>query len=653
MFCIFSFRFLFLPFALGVCSRAKLSSATSDTPGNFRPKMPLVPPPAPGYNKGSGAMPSSFNDEFQPPCSPRTGAGHPGIPPNQGGPPLAPLPNAGAFNLPPPPKGMPQGPFVPPPWQGGGGGMQPLPTQRTPAVGPPANGPVAPPVQGSLGMLPPLSPPSQPALLFMTGQPPPSFVGGPPGSAQGPMPPPSSASPLPPSFQGSAQLLPPPPPPPPPPQGIPPFSAANVPVLQPLQPLQPLSGSPCAPGINQALNSSRQLPEPSAGLPPLPQLNVQGAAPGQTGRPQSVYLPEQHPPCHRPPSAPQPLEPGASQPLQSYPPYPPPLFNPPPPPPSAFSPPPSSSSPTFSRPPPFFGVDIPPGPPPPLCQPAGGGMPLPQLPSPVGPPGQQPLPPLPMFPSVLHDPQQLPPPPPWQTPGMELAPNGPPPHTGNFAALPPPPQMHDGPHSMPQAAFHPPPPDVVHGVATLSVEPPVEPYMPPPMSGWPTPSASSADIPAAPSPAGAAGSLSAHAKSAAKPQVISKPKKTGQDSAEEAPSEAAQPSKPKEAVVRSQLFVFGIPEKWDDKQLLGFFEEYEGVVEARIGVEKETGRNKGFGFVSFECNAQALAAVEGSNGLWLEGKRIKVELRQGGSGNSLTRAAPKEPDKATKRMKTK
>lgn len=138
--------------------------------------------------------------------------------------------------------------------------------------------------------------------------------------------------------------------------------------------------------------------------------------------------------------------------------------------------------------------------------------------------------------------------------------------------------------------------------------------------------------------------------------MVSKPRKNAQDSGQDAPSEAASaapPSKPQDAVVQSQLFVFGIPEKWDDAQLLRFFEEYEGVVEARIGVEKETGRNKGFGFVRFESNAQALAAVEGSNGLWLEGKRIKVELRQGGSGTSLTRAAPKEPDKATKRMKTK
>eukprot|EP00919_Chromeraceae_sp_WS-2016_P049187 GHVR01116394.1.p1 GENE.GHVR01116394.1~~GHVR01116394.1.p1 ORF type:complete len:209 (+),score=21.64 GHVR01116394.1:617-1243(+) len=76
------------------------------------------------------------------------------------------------------------------------------------------------------------------------------------------------------------------------------------------------------------------------------------------------------------------------------------------------------------------------------------------------------------------------------------------------------------------------------------------------------------------------------------------------------------------------LFVFHLPGEWTDTELLLNFQTFGHICSAVIAREKETGRNKGFGFVCFEEPQAALDAILSMNGFAVGGKRLTVQLKQ-------------------------
>lgn len=93
-----------------------------------------------------------------------------------------------------------------------------------------------------------------------------------------------------------------------------------------------------------------------------------------------------------------------------------------------------------------------------------------------------------------------------------------------------------------------------------------------------------------------------------------------------------------------KLFVGGL--SWDttDQSLRAAFEAYGAVREARVILDRDTGRSRGFGFVSYDDDAAALDAIEKMNGALLDGRTIRVneaEERRGGPGGSG--GAPRGP----------
>ncbi len=54
------------------------------------------------------------------------------------------------------------------------------------------------------------------------------------------------------------------------------------------------------------------------------------------------------------------------------------------------------------------------------------------------------------------------------------------------------------------------------------------------------------------------------------------------------------------------------------------FSAFGEVASARVITDRETGRNKGFGFVEMPDDSQARAAMEGLDGKELDGRTIKV-----------------------------
>ncbi len=73
-----------------------------------------------------------------------------------------------------------------------------------------------------------------------------------------------------------------------------------------------------------------------------------------------------------------------------------------------------------------------------------------------------------------------------------------------------------------------------------------------------------------------------------------------------------------------KLFVGGL--SWDttDDGLRAAFATYGEVTEAKVITERETGRSRGFGFVTFAQDEDAKTAISKTDGTNLDGKTIKV-----------------------------
>jgi len=77
-----------------------------------------------------------------------------------------------------------------------------------------------------------------------------------------------------------------------------------------------------------------------------------------------------------------------------------------------------------------------------------------------------------------------------------------------------------------------------------------------------------------------------------------------------------------------KLFVGGLNWKTSDEGLRQAFERFGEIVEAKVISDRETGRSRGFGFVTFAEDAAAAQAIEEMNGSQLEGRRIQVNVAQ-------------------------
>lgn len=85
-----------------------------------------------------------------------------------------------------------------------------------------------------------------------------------------------------------------------------------------------------------------------------------------------------------------------------------------------------------------------------------------------------------------------------------------------------------------------------------------------------------------------------------------------------------------------KLFVGGLSWNTDDDALRQAFEQYGDVTDAKVIKDRDTGRSRGFGFVTFENAADSQNAMSEMNGTTLDGRTIKVdsaeEKSRGGGG---------------------
>jgi len=77
-----------------------------------------------------------------------------------------------------------------------------------------------------------------------------------------------------------------------------------------------------------------------------------------------------------------------------------------------------------------------------------------------------------------------------------------------------------------------------------------------------------------------------------------------------------------------KLFVGNLSWSTTDASLREAFESYGVVTEAKIIFDRETGKSRGFGFVTFESLEDGAEALESLNGVQLDGMAIRVSEAQ-------------------------
>jgi len=74
----------------------------------------------------------------------------------------------------------------------------------------------------------------------------------------------------------------------------------------------------------------------------------------------------------------------------------------------------------------------------------------------------------------------------------------------------------------------------------------------------------------------------------------------------------------------NKLYVGNLPYQVRDSDLEQAFSQFGQVTSAKVMMERETGRSKGFGFVEMGSDAEAQAAISGMNGQSMGGRSVVV-----------------------------
>jgi cold-inducible RNA-binding protein len=81
-----------------------------------------------------------------------------------------------------------------------------------------------------------------------------------------------------------------------------------------------------------------------------------------------------------------------------------------------------------------------------------------------------------------------------------------------------------------------------------------------------------------------------------------------------------------------KIFVGGLDWNTNDQNLNDAFGQFGVVTEAKVIMDRETGRSRGFGFVTFQDGADGDSAVAEMDGKMLDGRTVRVNVAQEKSG---------------------
>ena len=84
----------------------------------------------------------------------------------------------------------------------------------------------------------------------------------------------------------------------------------------------------------------------------------------------------------------------------------------------------------------------------------------------------------------------------------------------------------------------------------------------------------------------------------------------------------------KDRIMTNKIFVGGLSWGTDSEGLRNSFEKFGEISDARVITDRETGRSRGFGFVTFENESSVSDAISEMHDVELDGRTIKVTEAQ-------------------------
>lgn len=93
----------------------------------------------------------------------------------------------------------------------------------------------------------------------------------------------------------------------------------------------------------------------------------------------------------------------------------------------------------------------------------------------------------------------------------------------------------------------------------------------------------------------------------------------------------------------SKIFVGGLAWATTDDTLRAAFEHLGEVTESKVIIDRDSGRSRGFGFVSFADASACQEAVATMDGVMIDGRNVRVneaQERQGGGGGGPRTGRP-------------
>ncbi|WP_298925153.1 RNA-binding protein [uncultured Ramlibacter sp.] len=84
----------------------------------------------------------------------------------------------------------------------------------------------------------------------------------------------------------------------------------------------------------------------------------------------------------------------------------------------------------------------------------------------------------------------------------------------------------------------------------------------------------------------------------------------------------------------TKIYVGNLPYSVTDSTMESNFSEFGAVSSAKVMIDRETGRSKGFGFVEMASAEAAQAAITALNGMSVDGRAIVVNLARPREANS-------------------
>jgi len=80
--------------------------------------------------------------------------------------------------------------------------------------------------------------------------------------------------------------------------------------------------------------------------------------------------------------------------------------------------------------------------------------------------------------------------------------------------------------------------------------------------------------------------------------------------------------------MQEKLFIGGLSWNTNESMLRAAFEPFGTVTESRVITDRDTGRSRGFGFVTMDSPASAAEAIDKLDGSDLDGRTLRVSVAE-------------------------